>query len=118
MCVLCEDSIIEDADIQARIRRLVHRIIERYEPYEVWLFGSFAYGDYHELSDVDLMIVADDDRPFIDRALTVAELNDTGMEVQAFIYTPAEYAQMRDSEWPFLMEILEEGVRLYARSES
>ena len=118
MCRLCEAEIIEDADIQARIRRLVHRIIERYEPQEVWLFGSFAYGDWHELSDVDLMIVADDERRFIDRAVTVAELNDTAMQVQAFVYRPDEYQQMREKEWPFLMQIIEDGVQLYARSES
>ena len=118
MCRLCDEELIEDADIQARIRRLVHRLIDAYDAHEVWLFGSFAYGDYHELSDVDLMIVADDDRRFIDRPLTAFEVNDSGMEIQPLVYTPAEYEDMRAREWPFLMQILEDGVRLYARPES
>ena len=118
MCLLCDKEIIEDANIQARIRRLVHRVIEAYQAHEVWLFGSFAYGDWHELSDVDLMIVADDDRRFIDRPLTAFEVNDTGMEIQPLVYTPAEYEDMRARQWPFLMQILEDGVKLYARPES
>lgn len=39
------------------ITRMVERLVERFDPTAVWLFGSMARGDCNEHSDVDLLVV-------------------------------------------------------------
>ncbi|HLQ45022.1 MAG TPA: nucleotidyltransferase domain-containing protein, partial [Planctomycetaceae bacterium] len=41
----------------AAIRRLVRQIAERFHPDKIILFGSYAYGQPHDESDVDLMVI-------------------------------------------------------------
>lgn len=48
-------------------QEVIDRIIAGYRPQRVILHGSFARGDYHEGSDVDLVIVKDTDARFVDR---------------------------------------------------
>jgi hypothetical protein len=115
MCLLCTNGIIEDRRIEEKLRRVVHRVIEAMAPQEVWLFGSFARGDWHELSDVDLLIVAEVEGRFIDRDLMLSDINDTGLPVQAVIYTPQEYEELVAAGQSFVMGALEDGVKLYER---
>ncbi len=42
---------------------LLARIVEVWHPEEVHLFGSRARGDFHELSDWDLLVIVPDDAP-------------------------------------------------------
>ena len=42
---------------RAAIRKYVNRIIERFHPEKVILFGSHAYGKPHPDSDIDLLII-------------------------------------------------------------
>lgn len=39
------------------VKRMVGRIVERFSPVAVWLFGSMSRGDCNIHSDVDLMVV-------------------------------------------------------------
>ena len=41
----------------AAIRRFARRIVERFQPDKIILFGSYAYGKPHEESDVDLLVI-------------------------------------------------------------
>jgi predicted nucleotidyltransferase len=117
MCLLCHNGIIEDRRIEEKLRRVLHRVIEAMAPQEVWLFGSFARGDWHELSDVDLLIVAEVEGRFIDRDLMLSDINDTGLPVQAVIYTPEEYRELVAAEQSFVMGALEDGVKLYEKPQ-
>ena len=42
------------------VRPLVRQIVERFHPRRVILFGSYAYGEPHEGSDLDLLVVVSD----------------------------------------------------------
>ena len=87
--------------------------LRSYEPLRIILFGSFARGDYHALSDVDLLIVKDTDRHFFDRIGDVLRLCDTALSVEPLVYTPAELVRMEDEGNSFLEEVFEEGVVVY-----
>lgn len=39
------------------IQKIVQQIVERFHPRKVILFGSYAYGQPHEGSDLDLLVV-------------------------------------------------------------
>ncbi len=47
------------------IRRYAKQIAEKFQPLKIILFGSYAYGQPHEWSDVDILVVmpAQSDRP-------------------------------------------------------
>jgi uncharacterized protein len=39
------------------VRLLIRQIVERFHPKTVILFGSYAYGEPHKGSDIDLLVV-------------------------------------------------------------
>ncbi len=41
----------------AAIRRYARQIAERFQPDKIILFGSYAYGQPHEWSDVNILVV-------------------------------------------------------------
>lgn len=45
------------ADIQAQVDRMVKRIVRRFQPERIILFGSQARGDAGPDSDVDLLVI-------------------------------------------------------------
>jgi predicted nucleotidyltransferase len=44
-----------------QLDEIVRRLVAALSPRRIFLFGSHAYGDPHPDSDIDLMIVTDDD---------------------------------------------------------
>ncbi|MCC6591194.1 MAG: nucleotidyltransferase domain-containing protein [Bryobacterales bacterium] len=47
----------------AVLEEVVRRLVQAYEPWRIYLFGSVARGDATEDSDYDLMVVVPDDSP-------------------------------------------------------
>lgn len=41
----------------AEMKQVIQQIVERYHPQKIVLFGSHAYGEPHEGSDLDLLVV-------------------------------------------------------------
>ena len=71
------------------------------------LYGSFSRGDFHEGSDVDLIVVGDfRERPH-KRAAAILEL-----PVEPLCYTDEEFAELVRNENPFILQALAEGVRV------
>ena len=96
--------------------RELARIVESIKPYgpqKVILYGSFARGDYHALSDVDLLIVKDTERPFVQRIGDVLGSIDSSLCVEPLVYTRAELAQMEATQNRFVMQALAEGRVVY-----
>ena len=56
------------------VERMVDRIVERFQPQKVILFGSHARGDARSGSDFDLLIVAPSDEPRWRRTVLVYRL--------------------------------------------
>jgi predicted nucleotidyltransferase len=63
---------LEDNEIQA-INELKSRILESYPGADLIIYGSKARGDYNKQSDIDVLIVLQDDYK-IDRNITFEEL--------------------------------------------
>lgn len=74
------------------------------------LFGSYAKGTNHELSDIDLAVVSEDfdGISFYD----CQKLNDamlrTSIDIETHPYRPEDFT----SDNPFVQEILEYGIRI------
>jgi predicted nucleotidyltransferase len=74
------------------------------------VFGSVARGQGDEWSDLDLVIVADTARPFLDRYRDFESLYDVWPRLDLLVYTPAEFAEMRAEGRPFIEDLLRDGV--------
>lgn len=48
---------MDQRKINEGINKFVERVIAEYSPRKIILFGSYARGDYHENSDIDIAVV-------------------------------------------------------------
>ena len=103
--------------VRHRIQELVDRIVERFHPERIILFGSHARGDAGPDSDVDLLVVMPVKGSKRERQLDVrVALHDLSTPVDVIVTRPEDFAWRKDVvgtiEWPASRE----GKVLYARS--
>ncbi len=97
---------------QEELTKIIEQMKEYY-PQRVILFGSFARGDYHAMSDADLLIVKETDRPFLARIGDILALCDYDISLEPLVYTPQELEQMRKEANSFIEAVLREDVVVY-----
>lgn len=59
-----------------------------------YLFGSYAIGTQTPGSDVDLIIVADTDKSFVERAGDYFDLYDIACPIDILVYRPEEFERL------------------------
>jgi uncharacterized protein len=99
------------------IRAIAKHIAERYNPEEIILFGSHAYGKPTAWSDVDLLVVMDTPKGEMEAILDVAKsLPDVEFGVDIIVRS-RDVLEKRKSlgDW-FLREITKRGKVLYERT--
>ncbi len=94
----------------AQVRDLAETIRARRRTSVIILYGSFAHGDFHEGSDIDLIVVGDFRERFHKRAATILGLTD--LPIEPLCYTEEEFAELVRGENPFILEALAEGIRV------
>ena len=100
----------------ALLAGITQRIVEKFQPYKVVLFGSYAYGVPDLDSDVDLLVVMDSNEPMAQRMRRVTEVAKVRfLPMDVIVRTPAEMAERLAMGDFFLAEILEKGKVLYRR---
>lgn len=100
----------------ALLADIARRIVEKFQPYKVVLFGSYAYGTPGLSSDVDLLVVMDSEEPMAQRIRRVAEVAKVRfLPMDVIVRTPAEMAERLAKGDFFIAEILEKGRVLYQR---
>ena len=95
------------AQLEQELKRATEVLVREYHPQRMILFGSLAQGDVHEWSDIDLAIVKDTPRRFIDRIGEVLRLVDSDLAFNAVVYTPDEVTQMQANDHSFWMDEIE-----------
>ncbi len=110
-------QISNDKNIQDSFTDIIQSIIRNYTPQKIVLFGSYARGEAHEGSDIDLMVIKETSKRFIDRIADVIKLNKTLLTLEPMVYSPLEFETMKKEKRDFIMTIEEEGIEIYdARS--
>jgi predicted nucleotidyltransferase len=102
--------------VQAQIDRMVKRIVARFHPEQVILFGSHARGEAGPDSDVDLLVVMDFEGSAREKRLEIQfALFDVPFPLDVIVTRPDDFAWRKDIvgtiEWPAVRE----GKVLYAR---
>ncbi len=100
-------------EIFARIEALKQRLVRKYAPERIILFGSAAC-EGEEVNDIDLFIIKHDVPHFgADRIQELYRLVDTDLPVDYLVYRLAEVAERLSLGDPFVVSVLREGKVLY-----
>jgi len=117
MSEICWPDNFIDRETNKIVKRFVNLIIKKFNIKKIIIFGSFARGDYHKGSDLDLVIVGEFKERFIDRIGKIIELNDSDLVIEAMVYTEEEFQKMIQERRPFIEQVLEEGIVVYEKKE-
>src|ERR1051325_8571494 len=94
------------------IRRYAREVAERFQPDQIILFGSHAYGEPHADSDVGILVVMPA-RNEIDQACRIDRVVDPPFPLDLIVRTPKKLAwRVKEGDW-FLREITSKGKVLY-----
>jgi predicted nucleotidyltransferase len=100
------------------IRSLARQIAQRYNPEQIILFGSYAYGKPSPFSDVDLLVVMETPKGELETSLEIANsLPPRKFRVDVVVRS-REVLEKRKKlgDW-FLIDIIEKGKVLYERTD-
>lgn len=115
MSELCWPNNFIDRKTNKIVKRFINLIIKKFNLKKIIVFGSFARGDYHKGSDLDLVIVGEFKDRFIERIGKIIELNDSDLEIEAMVYTEEEFQKMIKEKRPFIEQVLKEGIVVYEK---
>ena len=102
--------------VQRIIAAMVRRIVKRFNPDQIILFGSHARGTAGPGSDVDLLVVMPVSGTKRDRQIEIrAALHDFPIPKDIVVTTPEEFAWRKQVPGTIERPAAKEGVLLYAR---
>lgn len=99
--------------------------IEQVNPYKIILFGSYANGNFHEDSDLDLMVILDSPKiaqnygeKMENRLLVRKKIYDlsTKIPIDLLVYTKGEFDIISNNESSFCNEIQNIGKVIYEKT--
>ncbi len=104
-------------NVHAQIERIVKRIVKKFRPEKIILFGSQAHGDAGPDSDIDLLVVMDFEGSKLDMMVDLqGTVDPIVVRMDILVTTPKDFAWRKDVvgtiEWPACRE----GKVLYART--
>jgi predicted nucleotidyltransferase len=102
--------------VDEKVDEMVRRIVERFDPERIILFGSRARGEARPDSDVDLLVVMEVDGSRRDKAVEIGvALHNIRVAKEVVVVTPEEVRRFGDIVGTVIYPALHEGETLYAR---
>lgn len=109
MSKLSNIDIKQSQKIYKELDSFTKKLRKRFSVSEIYLYGSFATGEIHEGSDIDLVIIGDFKGKIFDRIAEVTRLTD--LPIEPLVYTEGEFKRMIRNN-SFLKKVVKEGKRL------
>lgn len=104
---------------RAAIQQYAESIAREFQPEKIILFGSHAYGQPTEESDVDLMVVMPFRGSPLEQAFRIRDrLEHPGFPMDLLVRSPREIRRRQAMGDFFIREILDRGTLLYAGGHS
>jgi predicted nucleotidyltransferase len=97
------------------IETVKNRLIKAYNPKELYLFGSYAWGNPDEKSDIDVLVVvsSSDEKPYKRPLKGIAALTGLRISKDILVYTRDEFEELANDVSTLCYKIKQEGVKLY-----
>jgi len=103
MLKLCNIDIKHSKEIYRKLKEFITKLKKNFVVDKVYLFGSFANEEFHEGSDIDLIIIGDFKGKMFHRIAEVLKLTD--LPVEPLVYTNEEFARLKKTS-SFIKEVL------------
>ncbi|MFA5879845.1 MAG: nucleotidyltransferase domain-containing protein [Candidatus Margulisiibacteriota bacterium] len=105
-----------DKNQKINITQITQKIIKKFNPKLIYLFGSYAKNTNTKNSDLDILII-DEKAEKEDLALQISlALFPRNYHIDLLVYTPLIFAQKIKTKSLFFNKIMNEGKKLYERS--
>jgi len=107
--------------IDKAIMAIVGKLVSRYRPERIILFGSYADGNPRSGSDMDILIIKKTKKRARDRRIEVKKILDTPISlppVDAIVMTPAEIRRRLELTDDFIRTIMARGRVLYDKENA
>ncbi len=101
---------------QQAIEDIVRQIVQQFQPEQIILFGSYAYGQPRQESDVDLLVVMDTPLKETAQAVRICQAIDYHFGLDLIVRKPDALARRLALGDPFLHEVVSQGKVLYERT--
>lgn len=111
--VITRDRAAYAALLEQSLRQIIATLSSRAEVERVSLFGSYARGRADLFTDLDILVVMETEKGFLERLRLLYSLLAVPVDLDLVCYTPQEYEVLKDR--PFLKRILQEEVVLYEK---
>ena len=110
------DGRLERVDLTP-LSALVERIVARWRPEQIWLFGSRARGDSHATSDWDLLVVVPDDleETEFDPLVGWRLQKDSGVRADVFPCRASDFREDRETPNTLAFDAAVDGLLIYER---
>src|SRR5450759_765364 len=95
---------------------VVEQIAHLFSPHKIIRFGSYAYGNPHPESDVDLLVVIDTQLRESLQAIQICQKISYRFGLDLIVYSPERLAERLRLGDSFLQEIVNRGKTLYEAS--
>jgi predicted nucleotidyltransferase len=102
---------------QKVLKEIVKKIVNKYKPEKIILFGSFAWGKPNVDSDVDLFIIKRTKKDFFQRSFIIRKIIDGALPVDILVRTPEELEKRLNLGDFFYQDIIKKGKYLYEKEE-
>jgi len=100
------------------LEEAIERLKKEFQPEEIYLFGSHAWGTPSEDSDVDLMVIvpSSDERHIRRMQRAQRCLRGIGFAKDVLVNTRAQFDRYRDLSASLPYKIFQEGRKLYGKA--
>lgn len=104
-------------ETELKIVDIAEKIVAEFDPEKIILFGSRAWGEPTESSDVDLFIIKNTHQRRLDRGREISRIiMGSGIPVDALVYTPEEVERRLLGRDFFIEKVIKHGRILYERT--
>ena len=103
---------MKDEGTTRKINGLANLIRKKFRPEKIILFGSHAYGDPSQDSDIDILVVMDTPLPLTEQAFLIRRELDKNISIDVIVRTPAQVAQRLQLGDFFIKQVLAKGISL------
>jgi len=96
------------------IEEIVNRVLQSVQPEKIILFGSHAYGQPHEGSDLDILVIVKSDLPRYKRAVPIYKaLAGLLIPKDVLVYTSEEIEAWAEVPQAFITAVMNKGKVIY-----
>jgi len=100
------------------VQETARQIVELFDPDQIILFGSYAYGKPHSESDVDLLVVMKTPLKETEQAIRICQTIPYHYGLDLLVRTPETLKRRIAMGDRFLQEITSQGKILYERPDA